>query len=158
MHYAHKKLIYHNLLMSVKVLKSVACVQNILGTFFFFLLWCVASFTFWGEISTFSYHLDLVWKILIFLDLVRKIVAVGHMFVWNEWQHHLPMVMSCDCLDISYPLWHHNGHLLWHHSIIATWHIYEWGSHLDYFTWCDETNYFYYNEIVHNISIKNKQF
>ncbi len=35
-----------------------------------------------------------------------------------EYQHHLPTVMACSCLDnVTNQLWHHNGFLLWRYSI-----------------------------------------
>ncbi len=48
---------------------------------FIFILWCEARFSFWSEISMFSYHRDLVQKIQENLDLVWKIHAVRHMIV-----------------------------------------------------------------------------
>ncbi len=73
----------------------------------YFILCCVARSRFWGKISMFSYH----------LNLVQKIQIVGHMTVWYQWQCHLPIVMLCSCLDnVTYPLWHDNGCLLRTHE------------------------------------------
>ncbi len=78
---------------------------------------------FWGEISMFSYHLDLVQKIQVCMDLVWKIKADGHITVLYQWQCHLSIVMSHNCLDNNtYSLFDHNGCLLWRHEAVI-WNI-----------------------------------
>ncbi len=64
------------------------------------------------------------------------------MTVWCQWQHHLPIVMSHSCLEPTQ----------WMFAVAS------WSSDIEHFIFCnDPTTTFNYKELVHSISVKNKQ-